>query len=309
MRKRKGLPLHGWLVIDKPQGMTSTQVVGKVRWLTRAQKVGHAGTLDPLATGVLPIALGEATKTVPYAMDSRKTYRFTVRWGVATDTDDSQGAAIRHSDHRPRVAEIEAALPRFTGTIRQSPPIYSALKIDGARAYDLARAGEVVELKPRDIDVHRLVLLEQPDADHAVFEAHVGKGCYVRSLARDMGEAMGTAGHIAQLRRMDVGKFSVDHAISLEKLEELTHGARLDEYLAPAWTALDDIPALALTEAEAGRLRQGQSLSWLSRHDAERLKALGPSAQGTALAFSGKTAIAVVEVRAAEIRPVRVFNL
>ena len=309
MRKRKGLPISGWIVIDKAEGMTSTQVVGKVRWLTKAQKVGHAGTLDPLATGVLPIALGEATKTVPFAMDSRKTYRFTVRWGIATDTDDSEGAPIRDCDVRPTTAQIEAVLPRFTGLIVQMPPIYSALKVDGARAYNLARAGETVELKARDIFVHRLTLLDRPDEDHAVFEAHVGKGCYIRSLARDLGEALATAGHIVQLRRVDVGKFSVDNAISLEKLEELTHGAALDECLHPVWTALDDIPALALTDAEAAKLRQGQSLSWFSRFDAERLSPLGPSNEGTALAFAGDLAIALVEVSAAEIRPVRVFNL
>ena len=308
-RSRKGLTLNGWLVIDKASGMTSTQVVGKVRWLTKAQKVGHAGTLDPLATGVLPIALGEATKTVPFAMDSAKIYRFTVRWGAATDSDDSEGAVIRTADGRPTPQQIAAILPRFTGMISQTPPIYSALKIDGERAYDLARAGETVILQPRDITVHSLVLLEQPDEDNAVFEAHVGKGTYVRSLARDMGEALGTAGHIVQLRRVSVGKFHADNAISLEKLEEVTHGARLDEYLHSVSTALDDIPALALTDAEAAKLRQGMSLSWLSRADAERLKPLGPSCEGMALCVAGTVPVALVEVSAAEIRPVRVFNL
>ncbi len=308
-RIRKGQPISGWLIIDKPQGMTSAQVVGKVRWLTKAQKVGHAGTLDPLATGVLPIALGEATKTVSFAMDHAKTYGFTVQWGSATDTDDSEGQPIRMSDRRPTGDEIVDALPGFTGAIRQMPPIYSALKVGGERAYDLARAGESFELQPRDIIVHSLTLVGLPDADHAVFEANVGKGCYIRSLARDIALALGTEGHITQLARLNVGKFSLAAAISLEKLAEVTHGARLDEYLAPVETALDDIPALALTDAEAQKLRQGQYLCWISSSDAERLAPLGPGHEGTALALYGGKPIALVEVSAAEIRPVRVLNL
>jgi tRNA pseudouridine55 synthase len=308
-RTRKGLPINGWLVIDKPLGMTSAQVVGKVRWLTKAQKVGHAGTLDPAATGVLPIALGEATKTVAYAMDVPKTYRFTVQWGTATDTDDAEGKPIRTSDARPTADQIAAILPGFTGAISQMPPIYSALKIDGERAYDLARAGEDVILKARQVQVHSLVLTATPDPDHAVFEASVGKGTYVRSLARDMAETLGTAGHVVQLRRVNVGKFTESMAISLEKLAEVTHGAALDAYLAPVGTALDDIPALALTDAEAQSLRQGQSLSFFSRTDADRLGVLGETRQGMALALIGDTPVALVEVLNAEIRSVRVFNL
>ena len=263
-RIKKGLPISGWLVIDKPLGMTSTQVVGKVRWLTKAQRVGHAGTLDPLATGVLPIALGEATKTVPYAMEGRKIYRFTVRWGIATATDDAEGPPVRTSPVRPTAQEIAAALPGFTGSIVQVPPVYSAILIDGERAYDLARSGAEVEMKPRAATVHSFHLLEQPDADHAVLEAEVGKGCYVRALARDLAVALGTEGHVTSLRRLTVGKFSLHHAISLDNLAEEGHGARLDELMLPVATALDDIPALAITEEEAQRLRQGQFLLWIS---------------------------------------------
>jgi tRNA pseudouridine55 synthase len=308
-RNKKGLPISGWLVIDKPLGMSSAQVVGKVRWLTKAAKVGHAGTLDPLATGVLPIALGEATKTVSYAMDKPKTYRFTVEWGRATTTDDAEGETLRLSDHRPGRDEIEAVLPRFTGEIRQVPPAFSAIKIDGQRAYAMARAGEEVELAERAITVHKLALVEQPDADHAIFEALVGKGCYVRSLARDIAIALGTEGHVTQLERTSVGKFDIAHAISLEMLSESAHGAALDAHLLAIETVLDDIPALALTEAEAGRLRQGQTLSWISRGDTERLSRLGSGFAGTALALLGKSPIALVEIAGIEIRPVRVLNL
>ncbi len=307
MRHKKGLPISGWLVIDKPLHMTSTQVVGKVRYLTKAQKVGHAGTLDPLATGILPIALGEATKTVAFAMDKRKTYRFTARWGIATATEDAEGAVTATSDIRPAQADIEAVLSRFTGTIEQAPPAYSAIKIDGERAYDLARAGEAPEMELRPVTVHALKLLEMPDSDHAVFEADVGKGCYVRSLARDIALALGTVAHVTQLARLNVGKFGLDRAISLEILEQAAHGAALDEHLLPVKTALDDIPALALTDAEAGKLRQGQSLMWITRADAARLDAARST--GIALAMAGDKPVALVEVEGCEIRPVRVLNL
>ena len=307
MRKKKGLPISGWLVIDKPLHMTSTQVVGKVRWLTKAAKVGHAGTLDPLATGVLPIALGEATKTVAFAMDKRKTYRFTARWGIATATDDAEGEAVATSEARPSPEDIRTMLPRFIGTIDQAPPAYSAIKIDGERAYDLARAGEAPEMELRPVTVHALALLETPDAEHAVFEAEVGKGCYVRSLARDMALALGTVAHVTQLARLNVGKFGMDRAISLEILEQATHGAALDEHLLPVETALDDIPALALTDAEAGRLRQGQSLTWITRADAARLEPARST--GVALASTGGKPVALVEIDGCEIRPVRVLNL
>jgi tRNA pseudouridine55 synthase len=298
-RKRKGLPINGWLIIDKPQGMTSTQVVGKVRYLTQAAKLGHGGTLDPMATGVLPIALGEATKTVGHAMDGSKTYRFTIRWGIATDTEDVEGQVTATALHRPDKAAIEAALPRFLGSISQMPPQYSALKIDGQRAYDLARAGKHAELVARDIVVHNLTLLGQPDADHAELEASVGKGTYIRSLGRDLAHALGTEGHLVALRRLSVGKFSIDHAISLETLAETMHGAGLDVHLHPVETALDDIPALALTEAEATRLQQGQALT---RPDLAEESYM-------ALASLANRPIALVEIEGTTIRPVRVFNL
>jgi tRNA pseudouridine55 synthase len=298
-RKRKGLPISGWLIIDKPQSMTSTQVVGKVRYLTQAAKIGHGGTLDPMATGVLPIALGEATKTVPYAMDGRKTYRFTIRWGIATATEDAEGEITATSPIRPGKGDIEAALPCFLGTISQMPPQYSALKIDGQRAYDLARAGQEVPLTARPVTIHTLTLLDCPDPDHAVLEAEVGKGTYIRSLGRDLAHALGTEGHLVALRRLTVGKFSIRDAISLETLAETLHGAGLDVYLHPLETALDDIPALALTEADAARLQQGQAL-------------IRPDLAGqsfTALARFANRPIALVEIGGITIRPVRVFNL
>jgi tRNA pseudouridine55 synthase len=207
-RRRKGLAISGWLILDKPEGMTSTKAVGRVRWLYNAAKAGHAGTLDPLATGILPIALGEATKTVPFVVDGSKTYRFTVRFGAETDTDDTQGKVLETSDRRPTLSEIEAALPRFTGEISQIPPRYSAIKVEGARAYDLARDDEDFVLEPRIVNVDRLDVVDQPDADHCVLEADFGKGTYVRALARDLGRALQCLGHVSALRRTKVGAFT-----------------------------------------------------------------------------------------------------
>src|SRR5262245_19612222 len=218
-RRRKGKAVHGWLVLDKPAGMTSTQAVATVRRLHDARQAGHAGTLDPLATGVLPIALGEATKTMPYAVDGTKHYRFTVRWGAGTDTDDAEGRIVASSDARPARAAIEALLPRFTGDILQTPPAFSAIKVDGARAYDLAREGETVELEPRTVRIDHLMLLEAPAPDTAVLEARCGKGTYVRALARDMGRALGCLGHLVALRRTLVAPFAEAQAVSLETLE------------------------------------------------------------------------------------------
>ncbi|MCA8889008.1 MAG: tRNA pseudouridine(55) synthase TruB, partial [Parvularculaceae bacterium] len=201
-RRKKGRPVNGWIILDKSYDMGSTEAVSKLKWLFQAQKAGHAGTLDPLATGVLPIAFGEATKTVPYVMDATKRYRFTAQWGEATTTDDSEGEVIARSDHRPARADIEAILDDFTGEIEQTPPQFSAIKVGGERAYDLARDGETVELPTRLIDVHELTLLDIPDADHAVFEAVTGKGAYIRALVRDMGVALGTQGHVSALRRV-----------------------------------------------------------------------------------------------------------
>ena len=307
-RVRKGLPISGWLVINKAAGMTSAQVVGKVRWLTKAQKVGHAGTLDPLATGVLPIALGEATKTVNFAMDKRKTYRFTVKWGEATDTEDCEGAVVRTSPVRPDATAIKTALPGFIGTIYQVPPAYSALKIDGQRAYDLSRRGDAPEMTSRPVTIHSLTLIEAlPDS--ATLEAEVGKGTYVRSLARDLALALGTEGHITALARLRVGKFCIEDAISLEQLEEKLQGAGLDAHMLPVETVLDDIPALALTVAEAGRVRQGGSLVWIAKGDAERLEPLRASTNGIGLALSEGKPVALVELSGIELRPIRVLNL
>jgi tRNA pseudouridine55 synthase len=261
-KKPKGRPIDGWLIVDKPSGIGSTDVVNIVKRLFQAQKCGHGGTLDPLATGLLPIAFGAATKTVPYVMDGTKSYRFTLRFGDLRDTDDADGQTIGTSDHRPTDAEIEAALPAFRGDIMQVPPIYSAIKLAGERAYDLAREGQVVELAPRPARVDRFELIERPDADTAVFLVESGKGVYMRSLARDLAKACGTVGHIAVLRRMRVGPFHEPHSIPLDKLRGAGDTPPPSpDLLLPVATALADIPALALTEAEAARLGFGQAIS------------------------------------------------
>ena len=259
-RRRKGDPVNGWVVIDKPLNVTSTQVVGRVRRAFNASKVGHAGTLDPLATGILPIALGEATKTVPFMVDATKTYCFTVRWGEATTTDDVEGEVIDQNDIRPTAQDIARALPQFVGQIEQVPPIFSALKVAGQRAYDLARRGEKVELKPRIVRIDALRLLDIPDCDHASFEVTCGKGTYVRSLARDLARVLGTFGHVSALRRTRVGNFDEACSISLAKLEELSNSAPAFEHLLGLETALDDIPALAVTQEEAARIERGQAI-------------------------------------------------
>ena len=300
MGKRKGDKVDGWVVLDKPLGLGSTPAVGRVRRLFGAQKAGHGGTLDPLATGVLPIALGEATKTVPFVMDGRKQYRFTLRFGEARSTEDLEGDVTATSAVRPGDAAIRAALPAFVGVLDQRPPAYSALKIDGRRAYDLARAGEAVELAPRRVTIERLALVARPDADHADFVVDCGKGTYIRSLGRDLALALGTVGHLSALRRTAAGPFREEGAISLSKLEALGHSPALLGALAPVATALDDIPALALAEAQADRLRQGQPV--LLTRDAP------PS--GTLLrAECGSRLVALVRSDGAALKPVRVFNL
>jgi tRNA pseudouridine55 synthase len=306
-RREKGRKVDGWLVLDKPVGMTSTEAVARVKRLFDAQKAGHAGTLDPLASGSLPIALGEATKTVSHAMDGRKLYRFTIGWGVETTTDDMEGTAAATSDGRPSAEEIRAVLPEFTGAIMQVPPQFSAIKIAGERAYDLAREGEIVELEPRLIDIHRLDLVENPDADHSVFEAECGKGAYVRALARDMGRKLGTRAHVTSLRRLAVGPFGEADMISLEKLEELRHNAATsgglgaEEALLSVATALDDIPALAMTERDAVRLKRGQAVILRGRD--------APVTSGPAYAIFGGLPIALGEVDQGAFNPKRVFNL
>ena len=304
MARRKGLPVHGWLIFDKPQGMTSTQAVTRVRRLYEAEKAGHAGTLDPLATGVLPIAFGEATKTVPYAVEGSKEYRFTIRFGAETDTDDAEGKVVASSGKRPSRAEIEAKLGAFIGEIEQVPPRYSAVRVDGARAYDLARDEEDFELKPRRVSVARLALVAHPDQDRCVLEAHCGKGTYVRALARDLGRALGTLGHVEVLRRTRVGGFDEARAVPLATLEALAesggHEALLSA-LEPVETALGDIPALALSGADADRLRRGQAVLLRGRD--------APIMEGTVYATSRGKLVALGEMDKGELKPRRIFNL
>jgi tRNA pseudouridine55 synthase len=305
-RRRQGLPIHGWLVLDKPRGMSSSQAVAAVRRLTGAAKVGHGGTLDPAATGVLPVALGEATKTVAWAMAGRKSYRFTVRWGEKRDSDDAEGAVVATSDVRPSQAAIMAALPRFIGRIRQRPPAYSAVKLDGKRAYALARAGADVALADRPVEVYGFRLLAIPNPDEAEFDCEVGKGTYIRALARDLGEALGTHAYVTALRRLRVGRFGLEAAISLDSLAALGHSAAASEHLLPLETALDDIPAIALTEAEAHALRCGRSVTPLRPTDRARIDQLGDGA--TLSATSNGRLVAVVEVIGGGLRPMRVMN-
>ena len=305
-RRRKGKPITGWLVIDKPAGMTSAHAVAVVRRLTGAAKVGHGGTLDPLATGVLPIALGEATKTVSYAMAGAKRYRFAVCFGEARATDDAECEVTATSPHRPDRAAILAALPNFTGEIEQVPPAFSALKIEGQRAYAIARAKGTPALAARRVRIDDFRLIEIPDADHAVFEVRSGKGVYMRALARDLARALGTFGHVVSLRRLAVGPFTEKDAISLDCLAGLVHSARLAEALRPVATVLDDIPALALTESEARRLRQGQPVAALPVVSRSPKADIVPGARVRAM--SGGRLVALAEVQGGEIRPVRVIN-
>lgn len=297
--------IHGWVVFDKPYGMTSTQAVGKIRWLFNAEKAGHGGTLDPLATGLLPIALGEATKTVSHAMDGRKVYRFTAAWGEERNTDDLEGEATARSDTRPSRIDIESILNNFTGEIQQAPPAFSAIKVDGDRAYDLARAGEAVDLAKRPVMIEALRLVEMPDGDHATFEVTCGKGTYIRSLARDMGRALGCLGHVSMLRRVAVGPFTEDHMISLEKLEELSHkapgGNAMEGALMPIETVLDGIPALAIDGTQAQRLRQGQSVLLRGAN--------APIAHEAVLVTSGGKPVGIGTVEQGSLKPKRLFIL
>ncbi|MCK6441528.1 tRNA pseudouridine(55) synthase TruB [Elstera cyanobacteriorum] len=305
-RKRRGQPIHGWLVVDKPLGVTSAAVVGKAKRLLNAEKVGHGGTLDPLASGILPLAFGEATKTVSLVMDGRKSYRFTLRWGIARSTEDAEGEITATSEVRPDHAAIDAVLPRFLGTILQQPPAYSALKIDGQRAYDLARAGEAVELAARPVEIFDLRLREMPDADHAVFEVDCGKGTYVRSLGRDIAFALGTVGHLAALRRTKVGVFSEADAILLDSAGESDHSPPLSDRLLPILTVLDDIPALAIPVASAQRLRHGQALP-LPASDWGVLADCSP--ETVLVAIAEGTPVALCHREGENLRPSRVFNL
>jgi tRNA pseudouridine55 synthase len=293
--------LHGWLVLDKPVGETSTGAVAAVKRITRAKKVGHAGTLDPLASGILPIALGEATKTVSFVMDGRKIYRFTVRWGAETDTDDADGTVARTSNARPSAEAMKAALPAFTGLIEQVPPRYSALKIEGERAYDLAREGVAVDLAARPVEVHRLTLAEIPDADHAVLEAECGKGTYVRALARDLGRVLGCLGHVTALRRTRVGPFDESQRVSLERLKELAETDAVESALMPVMTGLAALPALKVSRADADRLALGQSVLVRGRD--------APLVAGVVSVSTSEGLVALAEMHEGALKPKRIFNL
>jgi tRNA pseudouridine55 synthase len=297
----KPVPLSGWLILDKPRGLGSTQGVSAVKRVLRQNgyaktKVGHGGTLDPLAEGVLPIALGEATKLAGRMLDSDKIYAFTVKFGEETDTLDTEGPVIASSDVRPTRAEVEAVLPRFTGPIEQVPPAYSALKVDGQRAYDLARAGEAVELKSRAVTIHSLTL-EEMKGDDVTLVAHVSKGTYIRSLARDIAQALGTCGHVTYLRRIKAGPFREEQAISLDKLEQSAKGANLEHLLLPLEAGLDDIPALSLDQTSAQAVRQGRVLSGM------------PQSSGLYLAKLGAVPVALMEITDGTATVVRGFNL
>jgi len=314
-RRKKGDPVHGWVCLDKPLEVTSTEAVSKVRRLFNAQKAGHAGTLDPLATGVLPIALGEATKTVPFLMEAEKVYRFSIEWGATTTTFDREGEKTATSDVRPSPDAVAAVLPRFVGEIQQVPPAFSAIKVGGERAYDLAREGVEVELQARPVIIHEAAVTAAPDADHVEITIRCGKGTYVRSLVRDIALAVGACGHVSALRRERVGPFSAENAITLDKLQELVHRGDGSEALLPVETALDDIPALAVTDEDAFWLKQGRPVVLLPRQ-VETLRprlrpriVAGQDASRTVLATTGGKAQALCEMRAGKLNPVRVFHL
>ena len=295
--------VHGWLVLDKPVGVTSTTAVAILKRLTHARKVGHAGTLDPLASGLLPIAFGEATKTVSYVMDGEKVYRFKVRWGVETDTDDAEGKPVAESAARPTHGEIESALPAFTGTIEQTPPKFSAIKVEGERAYDLARAGEEVSLSARPVEIHSLHMVDQPDADHAVFEAECGKGTYVRAIARDLGRMLGSLGHVCELRRTRVGSFDENSAIALDDVEKLAESSpdALIGVLLPVASSLSMMPSVSVGPDDAQRIRMGQPV-FLRGRDA-------PVLEGTVTVSARGALIALADIEQGALKPKRIFHL
>ncbi len=306
-RKPKGRPVSGWLILDKPVDFGSTEAVSKIKWLFNAQKCGHAGTLDPLASGMLPIALGDATKTVPYVMDGRKVYEFTVTWGEERLTDDLEGAVTQTSDRRPAEEEIRALLHAYTGTISQVPPQFSAIKNAGERAYDLARDGETVEIPSREVEIHRLTLLGCPGPDTAHFEVECGKGTYVRALARDFGRDLGCFGHISSLRRTFVAPFGEDRMVpladlvALEKIEDRDERlAALDAYLIDTAEALSSLPHLAVTDDQAHRLRMGNPVIVRGRD--------APLAEPEAYATARGRLVAIGEIGQGEFRPKRVFG-
>ncbi|MDY6925223.1 MAG: tRNA pseudouridine(55) synthase TruB [Pseudomonadota bacterium] len=307
-RKKRGDVVNGWVCLDKPLEMGSTEAVSKVRRLFNAQKAGHAGTLDPLASGILPIALGEATKTVPFMMEAQKVYRFTINWGISTDSLDREGEITARSDVRPDVGAVRAALPAFVGEIDQVPPQFSAIKVDGQRAYDLAREGTEFELASRRVTIHEAAVTAAPDADHVEITMRTGKGVYVRSLARDLAIMLGAEGHVSALRRERVGPFSTENAVTLDFLTDLVHRDAASEGLLPVATALDDIPELAVTDQDAFSLRQGRPIVLLPRQ-VETLKSRLREGSRTVSAFQGQTLVALGQLRAGRFEPDRVFNL
>ncbi|GAB4360520.1 MAG: tRNA pseudouridine(55) synthase TruB [Oricola sp.] len=325
-RKKKGRSVSGWLVLDKPLGMGSTEAVSKIKWLFKADKAGHAGTLDPAASGILPIALGEATKTVPYVVDGEKVYRFTVKWGTETATDDAEGAVTAESDSRPDRADIEAILPDYTGTIMQKPPAYSAIKIGGERAYDLAREGEQVDIPAREVEIHSLTIVSHEDGRTA-FEVECGKGTYVRSLARDMGRDLGCFGHVVELRRTVVDPFDEEDAVTLQELEKAAAAAEagleqhdgegddgdaarqqrlearfavLDPFLLDPGEAMHGYPQIAVSGDQASRIRLGNPVILRGRD--------APLPAEDACAFERGRLVAIGEIAAGEFRPRRVFK-
>ncbi len=305
-RKPRGRPLDGWLIIDKPAGMTSTDVVNRVKRIFDAQKAGHGGTLDPLATGLLPVAFGAATKTVPYVMDGTKLYHFTLKFGEARDSDDADGAVTETSAVRPGDDAIRAALPAFRGEIMQIPPVFSAIKVAGERAYDMAREGRAPVLEARPARVDRFELIDRPDADTAVFEVASGKGVYMRSLARDLARACGTVGHIAALRRLRVGPFLEEHAIPLDKLRDKDDTAPASpDFLRPVSTALADIPALALTGQEAADLLHGQAISLITLMG--RIPGTADPDGGLVRAMAGSRVLGLCRLEDGMLKPERIL--
>ncbi|MDR6755246.1 tRNA pseudouridine55 synthase [Mycoplana sp. BE70] len=306
-RKPKGRPISGWLILDKPFDFGSTEAVSKIKWLFKAQKAGHAGTLDPLASGMLPIALGDATKTVPYVMDGRKIYEFTVTWGEERATDDLEGEVTRSSDTRPAADAIKALLPGYTGVIQQVPPQFSAIKIDGERAYDIARDGETVEIPSREVEIHRLTLLGCPDANTAQFEVECGKGTYVRALARDFGRDLGCYGHISELRRTYVAPFGEEDMVPLADLtalesieDEAERLAALDAFLIETAEALSSLPQIVVNDDQAHRLRMGNPIILRGRD--------APVSADEAYVTARGKLVAIGEIGGGEFRPKRVFS-
>jgi tRNA pseudouridine55 synthase len=314
-RRKKGEDISGWIVLDKPEEVTSTEAVAAVRRVFNANKAGHSGTLDPLASGILPIALGEATKTVPWLMEADKTYSFTICWGVSTETQDREGRVTGESAVRPSAEAVAAALLPFLGEIDQAPPAYSAVKIDGERAYDLARAGEIVDIAARKVILHEAALAETPDRDHSVIKVRCGKGFYIRALVRDLAGALGAQAHVAALRRLSVGPFTLTNSIGLDELRDLGHKGAASERLLPVETALADIPALAINGEDAFRLKQGRPIVLLP-HVVEDIRAkfrprtiAGQDASRAAVALCDGKAVALGDVRAGRFKPTRVFHL